>query len=155
LAELGKKYPFPIPDCCPCCHGRIWKHGFATAYFFPYLTPLYIRRLICPDCETVYRFRPAGYLPYYSYPLAVIFLSLFGNKTQRDESPRVNLETRKSWLQRLKKQIKLTLMKLKSRDYKNGFLELLMRGFCPVSYPANLKIPSHFPLPTEVHLFSG
>jgi len=85
----------------------------------------------------------------------VIFISLFGQKPQGGEFPQVSTETRKSWLRRLKKQIKLTLMKLKSKDYKKGFLELLANGFSPVSYPVNLKIPPHFLYPTEVHLFSG
>jgi hypothetical protein len=155
LAEQGKNYPWPIPGCCPKCNGRIWKHGFTTAYFFPLGHPLYIQRLICPDCKTVFRFRPSGYLPYYSYPLVIIFLELFCKKSLPDKLSKVSVETRKSWLQRLKKQIKLTLMKLKSKDYKKGFLELLTRGFNPISYQPNLKIPPHFPEPTEVHLFSG
>jgi len=83
-----------------------------------------------------------------------IFVCLFGEKLQRDEL-QIKADTRKFWIQRLKKQIKLTLMKLKSKDYKNGFLELLGKGFGPVSYPANLKIPPLFSHPTEVHLFSG
>jgi len=94
-------------------------------------------------------------MPYYSYPLVAIFISLFAQKPHRGEFPKVSTETRKSWLQRLKKQIKLTLMKLKSKDYKKGFLELLEKGFCPISYPVNLKIPPQFPHPTEVHLLSG
>ena len=85
----------------------------------------------------------------------MIFLSLFGQKLKHDGSDRVNPETRKSWLQRLKKQIKMTLMKLTSNDYKNGFLDLLKAGFCPVGYPSNLTIPPGFIEPTEVHLFSG
>ncbi|MBU3917314.1 hypothetical protein KKA14_17415 [bacterium] len=85
----------------------------------------------------------------------MIFLNLFSKRSKQDKLPEINTETRKSWLRRLKKQIKLTLMKLKSKDYKNGFLELLEKGFSPVSYPVNLKIPLHFPYPTEVHLFSG
>jgi hypothetical protein len=85
----------------------------------------------------------------------MIFVELFCKKSKPDKPSEVSIETRKSWLQRLKKQIKLTLMKLKDKDYKKGFLELLARGFNPVSYPSNLKIPPHFPYPTEVHLFSG
>jgi hypothetical protein len=85
----------------------------------------------------------------------MIFLELFCKKSKPSKLPEVAVETRKSWLQRLKKQIKLTLMKLKSRDYKRGFLELLAGGFSPVSYPSNLRIPPHFYYPTEVHLFSG
>jgi hypothetical protein len=87
--------------------------------------------------------------------LAAIFLALFSNDCQQDKPPAINEETRISWLKRLKKQIKLTLMKLTSRDYRNGFLELLEKGFRPVSYPTNLKIPSGFTYSTEIHLFSG
>jgi hypothetical protein len=85
----------------------------------------------------------------------MIFLELFCKKSIPSKLPEINFETRKSWMQRLKKQIKLTLMKLKSKDYKRGFLELIAEGFRPVSYLANLKIPPHFYSPTEVHLFSG
>jgi hypothetical protein len=80
---------------------------------------------------------------------------LLGEKPQWEKLSDISAETRKSWMRRLKKQIKLTLMKLKSKDYKRGFLELLEKGFSPVSYPINLKIPPHFPHPTEVHLFFG
>ena len=83
----------------------------------------------------------------------IIFLRLFVKKDLSDDIHNIALETVKSWLKRLKKQIKMTLMKLKSKDYKNGFLVLLKKGFSPISYPANLKIPSHFSDPTEVHLF--
>lgn len=65
----------------------------------------------------------------------------------------VNTETRKSWIKRLKKQIKVTLMNLKSRDYKYGFLKLIANGYNPISYSANLRIPPHFIYPTEFHLF--
>ena len=155
LAELGKNYPWPIPPNCPKCHGRIWKHGFTKAYFYPIQEPLDIQRLICPDCGAVFRFRPNGYLPYCGYPLVVIFLSLFGGKSENASLDDINPETRVSWLKRLKKQVKLTLARLTSKDYKKGFLDLLERGFHPVSYPPNLRIASGFRLPTEVHLFSG
>jgi hypothetical protein len=87
--------------------------------------------------------------------LAVIFLSLFSRKSQDSGAGKVNSETRKSWFQRLKKQIKITLMKLTSKDYRKGFLDLLAKGFSPVSYPSNLTIPIGFRYSTEAHLFSG
>jgi len=155
LAEKGKNYPWPVPDCCPKCNGRIWKNGFTTAYFYPISQPVFIRKLICPDCKSVFRFRPNGYLPYYNVPLTAIFLALFSVDSRKEKTPEISTETRKSWLKRLKKQIKLTLMKLTSRDYRNGFLELLEKGFRPVSYPANLRIPPGFTYSTEIHLFSG
>ncbi len=78
---------------------------------------------------------------------------MFTVQTELEEGSIVNVETRKSWLKRLKKQVKVTLMDLKSRDYKSGFRKLFKKGYSPISYPVNLKIPVHFTYPTEFHLF--
>jgi hypothetical protein len=150
LAKLKRDYPFPIPDRCPCCQGRIWKHGFTTAYFHPFSDPLYIRLLRCPDCGTVFRLKPTGYLPRFSFSLVEIFLFLFVRKAYPHPEAPINPQTRRSWLKRLKRQIKVTLADLKSKDYKAGFLRLLQQGFSPVSSAMSLRIPPGFTFSTEM-----
>lgn len=115
-----------------------------TAYFFPYIKPFHIQRLRCPDCGTVFRFRPSGYLPRVSTPLIVIFEELFTKRKDRNKQPRVNAHTRRSWLRKLKKRIKLMRSSHDYIDYKSGFSRLLKLGFSPISSESVEKIPFGF-----------
>jgi hypothetical protein len=62
LFRFGRWYPWPRPERCPRCgHGRLWGHGFVSAYFDDYEKPLWLRRYRCPLCRLILRLRPAGY----------------------------------------------------------------------------------------------
>ncbi|CAO0824526.1 hypothetical protein DFAR_680016 [Desulfarculales bacterium] len=40
---------------------RLWGHGLVPAYFDEAPTAIWLRRFLCPDCQTVIRLRPLDY----------------------------------------------------------------------------------------------
>jgi len=77
LVELGKKYPWPRPTrCLSCRSSRVWGHGFVQRYFEGFVHPLWVRRLRCPDCHTVYTLRPDLFYRGFRYSVRTILSSL-------------------------------------------------------------------------------
>lgn len=77
IDELGKAYPWPRPERCPCCKSpRIWGHGYVHRYFEGFIRPLWIKRYRCPDCHTVCTLRPDLFYMRFRYPLWIILHSL-------------------------------------------------------------------------------
>jgi hypothetical protein len=77
LFEIGKAYPWPRPDRCLSCRSpRVWGHGYVPRYFEGYNRPLWVKRLRCPDCRTVYTLRPDVFLTGFRYSLCAILCSL-------------------------------------------------------------------------------
>ena len=77
LVELGKKYPWPRPErCLSCKSSRVWGHGYVQRYFEGFVRPLWIRRLRCPDCRTVYTLRPDLFYRGFRYSVRTILSSL-------------------------------------------------------------------------------
>jgi hypothetical protein len=155
LRRLGRDFPWPIPERCLCCGGRLWKHDFVTYFLFPYFDqPFSGRRLRCPDCRTTFRCRPKGYLPRFFYPLKLIKESLFRKSSQLSPAP-VGLETQRSWLKRLKYQIRAHLGLPKLKDRFAGFLKLLEKRIVPVSRSLISEIQPAYTLSTNRHLFQN
>jgi hypothetical protein len=77
LFELGKRYPWPRPKRCLLCKSsRLWGHGYVPRYFEGFVQPLWIKRLRCPDCRTVYTLRPDLFYRGFRYSVQVILFSL-------------------------------------------------------------------------------
>ncbi len=77
LFELGKKYPWPRPErCLVCKSSRLWGHGYVQRYFEGFTLPLWVHRLRCNDCHTVYTLRPDRFYRRFRYPVPTIILSL-------------------------------------------------------------------------------
>lgn len=77
LFELGKKYPWPRPKRCLFCQSsRLWGHGYVQRYFEGFIRPLWVHRLRCGDCHTVYTLRPDLFYRRFRYPVRTILWSL-------------------------------------------------------------------------------
>jgi len=110
LFTLGRLYPWPRPDRCRLCGSkRIWGHGYVPRYFEGFVYPLWIRRLRCPDCGTVYTLRPDAFVRGFRYSLATIVLSLAEMVTGKSlVLPRPSRQARQYWLRALRFQASRT-----------------------------------------------
>lgn len=126
LFELGTLYPWPRPNRCRLCGSRrIWGHGYVPRYFEGFILPLWIRRLRCPDCGTVYTLRPDGFVRGFRYSLATIVLSL----AEAVIPPRASRQARQYWLRALRFQASRTANVL--RPDMDTLHALLSRGLIP------------------------
>jgi len=77
LFLLGRAFPWSRPEQCPRCgHGRLWGHGFVSAYFDGYDKVFWLRRYRCPLCRLILRLRPAGYFQRFQASIETIRQSL-------------------------------------------------------------------------------
>lgn len=138
LFELGPLYPWPRPPHCLCCNSvRVWGHGYVTRYFEGFIYPLWVRRLRCPDCSTVYTLRPDLFYRGFRYSLKVILASL----TARIEGRRLTSIPRQNqqyWF----KGLKFQALRLKNimRLNVDTLQEIISRGLVPVSHSLNCAI---------------
>jgi hypothetical protein len=133
LSELGKKYPWPRPTRCLTCKSpRIWGHGFVQRYFEGYVHPLWVRRLRCPDCRTVYTLRPDLFYRGFQYSLMTILSSLLSRITDYRWLPGVPRQNQQYWYRGLKLQI----MRLKNvpSPGRDTMEEVISLGFIPSSH---------------------
>lgn len=133
IFELGRTFPWPKPERCPRCGGRIWGHGFTTAYFDGFGTALWLRRYRCPDCRVVIRMRPKGYWSRFQASIASIHQSLVERLSRlkwREDLPR---SRQRHWLKGLILQVRLHLGASWPGSLIEAFDELSSRGICPVS----------------------
>ena len=62
LILLGKEFPWPRPDVCPCCGGKhLWGHGYTPRYFNGYPGRIWLKRYRCVDCHSVHTLRPKSH----------------------------------------------------------------------------------------------
>jgi len=77
LILLGKNYPWPRPDVCPCCGGnRLWGHGYTPRYFDGYPGLIWLKRYRCVDCHSVHTLRPKSHWRRFQAATATILESL-------------------------------------------------------------------------------
>lgn len=136
IFKHGRGYAFPRPSRClkeGCGSSRIWKHGFADAYFEGYDTALYLRRYLCADCGSVYTLRPFGYWPRHHVPVRIIFHTLCHRITHGiwDKS-HFTRQRQCNWLRALKRNIKVYLGISYEGEVLEGFYELLSIPIIPV-----------------------
>lgn len=58
LILMGKNYPWPRPDGCPCCGGKLWGHGYTPRFFDGCPGMLWLKRYRCVGCHKVHTLRP-------------------------------------------------------------------------------------------------
>jgi len=136
LVELGKRYPWPRPARCLSCRSpRLWGHGYVRRYFEGFVAPLWIRRLRCPDCRTVYTLRPDLFYRGFQYSFPTILSSLMAKITDGFWLPSIPRQNQQYWYRGLRLQaLRLRNVPFPDRD---TVTEIISSGFVPVSHSFN------------------
>jgi len=133
LVELGKKYPWPKPARCLFCKSsRLWGHGYVLRYFEGFVRPLWIRRLRCPDCRTVYTMRPDLFPRRFRHSLRAILSSLMTKIADGCWLPSLPRQNQQYWFKGLKLQ-SVRFKNILSPD-KATVNEIILSGFIPASH---------------------
>jgi hypothetical protein len=108
LSDLGKKYKWIKPACCPSCSvGRLYGHGYVSRIFDGFETPLFLKRYRCTKCHSVITMRPIDHPPRYQTSLASIYKAL-AFRFQNLRWPFTKLRQRAGhWLRRFLKFIRM------------------------------------------------
>lgn len=130
---LGKSFPWPRPERCLRCGGRIWGHGYTTGYFDGFHAPLWLRRYRCPDCSAVIKLKPKGYWPRFQATIETIRCSLSHRLTHHKWLPDLPRSRQRHWLRGLKRQVYIHLGASCSRDLLEAFERLRNQGVIAVS----------------------
>ena len=140
LFALGRLYPWPRPDRCRSCGSkRIWGHGYVPRYFEGFIHPLWVRRLRCPDCGTVYTLRPDAFVSRFRYSLVTIALSIAAKITGKASViPLPSRQALQYWLKSLKFQASRTANVL--RPDVNTLYALLSRDIIPFTRSFNRAV---------------
>jgi hypothetical protein len=136
LVKLGKKYPWPRPErCLSCSSSRLWGHGYVQRYFESLTQPLWIRRLRCPDCHTVYTMRPDLFPQRFRYSLKTILSSLMTKIAEGCWLPFVPRQNQQYWLKGLRFQAqRFETVPSPDTDTVQG---IISSGFIPASHSLN------------------
>lgn len=132
LFEMGREFAWPKPERCPRCGGRMWGHGFITAWFDDYQDPLWLKRYRCPDCRCVIRLRPQGYFKRFQASILTIrdCLVYWIDTHRRKAGP--SPPRQRHWVRALREQL-LIHHGLNQTNLLDGFDGLWGRGIIPVS----------------------
>lgn len=133
LFRLKKDYPWPRPNCCPKCSGRVWGHGFAGALFDGYDSPLQLKLCRCPDCGCVIRIRPKGYFERFQASIDIIRSSIYSKSTNNRWLSDLGRTRQCNWYRALCRHIKSYLEMSWNRGILKGFDYLIAKGYIPVS----------------------
>jgi len=131
--EQGKLFPWPRPPDCPRCHGRIWGHGYVTAFFDGFAQAVFLRRYRCPDCRLILRLRPRGYWPRFQASIQTIVESLTDRLIHYRWPPLLSRQRQGHWLRFLIRKVRYHLGPAWRGDLLEG-LRILWedRGIMPV-----------------------
>lgn len=114
-----------------CKSSRVWGHGYAQRYFEGFAHPLWIRRLRCPDCGTVYTLRPDLFYQRFRYSLAIILTSLMTKIADGFWLPSLPRQNQQYWYRGLR----LRAMRFDNGPLTEGLLEkIISSGFIPASH---------------------
>lgn len=136
LVELGKKYPWPRPArCLACKSSRLWGHGYVRRYFEGFVHPVWVKRLRCPDCRSVYTLRPDLFYRGFRYSVLTILFSLMTKIVDHRWLPSLPRQNQQYWYRGLRLQ-GLRLKNILSPDM-DTVREIVSSGFVPVSHSFN------------------
>ena len=133
LGELGTKYPWPkLLRCRSCSSSRVWGHGYVLRYFEGYIEPLWVKRLRCPDCHTVYTLRPDCFYPRFRYSILIILSSLVTRIAYCRFMPCLPRQNQQYWYRGLLLQAQ-RLRRVRCPDM-HTIKEIIASGFIPASH---------------------
>ncbi len=133
IFEQGKLFPWPRPPDCPQCHGRLWGHGFVTAYFDGFAGVVFLRRYRCRDCRLTLRLRPLSHWPRFQSSISTILNSLSHRLRLGTWPSGLKRQRQGHWLRSLIDRVHGHLGMGWRGDLLEGYQELCQRGMVPVS----------------------
>jgi len=108
LFLMGKSYPWPRPDVCPCCGGRrLWGHGYTSRYFDGYPGLIWLKRYRCVDCHSVHTLRPKDHWRRFQATVATIITSLKIKIEEDRWIDGLSRQRQQYWLRGFKTRIKV------------------------------------------------
>ena len=146
IFTLKKKFPWPRPKICPNCRAhKVWGHGFLLAYFDEFNSGILIRRYRCPNCCTVIRMRPAGYLSRFQAPIEIIRSSIASKALKRKWLSALDRTRQQHWFRGLVRRAKAFL----GNTWKQGMVKVFDHF---VSNKMNPVTRSFKPEPYSFHM---
>jgi hypothetical protein len=134
LIELGRDYPWPKPSRCPLCNGcRLWGHGFVLACFDGYNHAIELKRCRCPDCRSIFRFRPQGYFKRFQAKIEKIRSSIASKSQTGKWEAGISRTRQQHWYRALARKMKAHLTDVWDKGVLAAFDYLIDRGLVPVS----------------------
>ena len=134
IFKKGRNFPWPRPDVCPRCGcGKVWGHGYVSAWFDGFSEALLLKRYRCPCCGCVIRMRPASHFSRFQSSIHKIRSTLSiriktGRWPPEQSGPRPG-----HWLRSLKRKVIALLDNRWKGDLIKAFDYLVMRDHNPVS----------------------
>lgn len=108
LLLLGKKYPWPRPDVCPCCGGKhLWGHGYTPRYFDGCPKMVWLKRYRCVDCHSVHTLRPKSHWRRSQAAVATILESLRIKIVENRWVEGLTRQRQQYWLRGFRTQVKV------------------------------------------------
>ena len=129
---LGRDYPWPRPEHCPCGNPRLWAHGFVARLFDGFARALTMRRYRCPVCGCIILLRPTGYFARHQADTRTIRQTL-ATRLVRGRWPAGCAANRaRHWLKALKANALAVLGMPGYSELMAAFDHLVERGRVPV-----------------------
>jgi hypothetical protein len=133
LVEVGRRHEWPREELCPECKGKLWGHGFLSAWFDGYPRAVWLPRYRCSLCRRVFRARPVGYWSRFQASISDIRQSL-AHRFNTLHWPSSRSPSRQChWLSGLKKQVLARLGPSWSGDFLTAFDQFCRDGIPAVS----------------------
>jgi len=150
ILQLKEKFPWSRPKICPNCKShKVWGHGFLLAYFDESNSGILIRRYRCPDCSTVIRVRPAGYLPRFQASIKTIRSSIASKVIKQRWLPVLNRTRQQHWFRGLVRRAKAFLGDTWKENMVKAFDHFVLHKINPVTRSFKPEPYSFHMEPTE------
>jgi hypothetical protein len=133
LVELDRRYEWSREELCPECKGRLWGHGFISAWFDGCPRALWLPRYRCSHCRKVFRTRPAGHWSRFQASISDIRQSLDHRLNNLRWPSGRSPSRQRHWLSGLKKQILARLGASWAGDLLKAFDQFCQDGIPAVS----------------------
>jgi hypothetical protein len=122
LSNQGKNYKWEKPVVCPRCpSSKLWGHGYVTAFFEGFSSPLWLKRLRCNHCKIILILRPEGYFSRYQSSIKSIYEALVAKLRNKSWPKHARRQRCGQWLRRY-----LNFIKMQYGD-DNGGMDLFAR----------------------------
>lgn len=141
IFRMGKEYPWKKPEYCTrkgCNSFRLWGHGYVGRYFDRVPGLVLIKRYRCPECGTVYTFRPLAYWERFRATKLTVLLCLVARIREERWRRGISPKRQACWYRGLRWQ---SIRHLDSgRVSEERIRALLSKGVIPSSHSTQSEV---------------